>query len=128
MTAILYTKSRGVLLRSALCPTGADWNLSVRRPNVKAGISDETGALTNLEVMAPFLQHTLGDPTVWAEQDSLVRDTTARLFLQGFVRFYLAVKFPLANHGRPLRIVIVSAKQSKNIFFSTLMVVSKKNQ
>ena len=78
--------------------------------NVKAGISDETGALTDLEVMAPFLQHALGDPAVWAEQESLVRDTTARLFLQGFVRFYLAVELPLANHGRPLRIVIVSAE------------------
>ena len=51
-----------------------------------------------------------GDPAVWAEQDSLIRDTTARLFLQGFVRFYLAVELPLANHGRPLRIVIVSAE------------------
>ena len=70
----------------------------------------ETGALTDLEVMAPFLQHALGDPAVWAEQDSLVRDTTARLFLQGFVRFYLAVKLPLANDGRPLRIDIVSAE------------------
>ena len=110
MTAILYTKSRGALLRSALCPTGADWNLSVRRPNVKAGISDETGTLNDLEVMAPFLQHTLGDPTVWAEQDSLVRDTNAKLFPQGFVRFYLAVELPLANHGRSLSIVIKSAK------------------
>ena len=118
MTAILSTKSRGALLRSALCPTGADWSLSVRRPNVKAGISDETGALTDLEVMAPFLQHALGDPAVWAEQDSLVRDTTARLFFHD-----LAVELPLANHGRLLRIVIVSAEQSKNIFSSTLMVV-----
>ena len=78
--------------------------------NVKAGISDKTGALTDLEVMAPFLQHALGDPAIWAEQDSLVRDTTARLFLQGFVSFYLAVELSLANHGRPLRIVIVSAE------------------
>ena len=78
--------------------------------NVKAGISDETGTLTDLEVMAPFLQHALRDPAVWAEQDSLVRDTTARLFLQGFVRFYLAVELPLANHGRPLRIAIVSVE------------------
>ena len=78
--------------------------------NVKAGISDETGALTDLEVMAPFLQHALGDPAVRAEQDSPVRDTTARLFLQGFVRFYLAVELPLANHGRPLRIAIVSVE------------------
>ena len=70
----------------------------------------EAGALTDLEVMAPFLQHALRDPAVWAEQDSLVRDTTARLFLQSFVRFYLAVELPLANHGRPLRIVIVSAE------------------
>ena len=77
--------------------------------NVKAGISDETGALTDLEVMAPFLQHALGDPAVWA-QDLPVRDTTARLFLQGFVRFYLAVELPLANHGRPLRIAIVSVE------------------
>ena len=66
--------------------------------------------MTDLVVMAPFLQHALGDPAVWAEQDSLVRDTTARLFLQGFVRFYLAVELPLANHGRPLRIVILSAE------------------
>ena len=77
---------------------------------MSSGISDETGALTDLEVMVPFLQHALGDPAVRAEQDSPVRDTTARLFLQGFVRFYLAVELPLANHGRPLRIAIVSVE------------------
>ena len=60
--------------------------------------------------MVPFLQHGLGDPAVRAEQDLPVRDTTARLFLQGFVRFYLAVELPLANHGRPLRIAIVSVE------------------
>ena len=62
--------------------------------------------------MEPFqnsLIGALGDPAVLAEKDLLVRDNTARLFLQGFVRFYLAVKLPLANYSRPLRIVNISS-------------------
>ena len=66
--------------------------------------------IDDLEVMAPFLQHALKDPALWAEQTSLVRDTAAKLFLQGLVRFYLAVKLPLANHG------IVFAEQSRITF------------
>ena len=63
-----------------------------------------------MEPVRPSLIGALGDPAVLAEQDLLVRDNTARLFLQGFVRFYLAVKLPLANYGKPLRIVIVSSE------------------
>ena len=63
-----------------------------------------------MELVRPSLIGALGDPAVLAEQDLLVRDNTARLFLQGFVRFCLAVKLPLANYGRPLRIVIVSSE------------------
>ena len=63
-----------------------------------------------MEPVRPSLIGALGDPAVLAEQDLLVRDNTARLLLQGFVRFYLAVKLPLANYGKPLRIVIVSSE------------------
>ena len=63
-----------------------------------------------LEPVQPSLIGALGDPAVLAEQDLLVRDNTARLFLQRFVRLYLAVKLPLANYGKPLRIVIVSSE------------------
>ena len=64
--------------------------LTVLNYNIKASFKDNSGELTNLEMMYNFLHPLLGDPESWA--------TAAHLFLIGMVQFFLAVELlPLAR-------------------------------
>ena len=78
--------------------------------NVKIDLKDETGQLSGLEVAGSFLLHILDEPALWAELDTATREKTASLFLEGFVRFTLAVELPLSSHARPVRMIVVSAE------------------
>ena len=57
MTAILYTKNRGALLRSALCTTGADWNLSVQRRLMQIGrlMHPQVATISSLDRLQTFV-------------------------------------------------------------------------
>ena len=78
--------------------------------NVKVSIKDEAGELSDLQITGSFLLEILGEAAAWPNLPEGVRKTTANLFLQGFVRFFLAVELPLTSQARPMRMMIVSAE------------------